>query len=126
MGKDITGSLRKVTLDGVTYDASADADAPQVRGQYDVEAHATSGRNMMKMTRRVEEVDSIDLITNEAEFEALKTLSEKTDDFPMSYTTASGAVYRATGRINLGKRQTSDGKTPVKLLPRQNWDAFLS
>lgn len=126
MGKDVTGSLRKVTLDGVTYDAAADADVPQVRGQFEVEASATSGRNMMKMTRRVETVDGIDLITNEAEFEALKALSEKLEDFPMSYTTASGAVYRASGRINLGARQTADGKTPVRLMPRQAWEPFLA
>lgn len=126
MGKDLTGSIKKVTLDGVTFDAAADADFSQVRGQYTNEAVATSGRNMRKMQKRVETAEGVDLITNGAEFDQLKGLSERTTDFPMSYTTAAGDVYRATGWIDLEKRQTMEGKTAIKMFPRGTWEPFLA
>lgn len=126
MSVDAVGSIRKVTLDGVTFNAAADADLSQIRGRFTNEAIATSGSNMKKQTARVEEVTGVDLVTNGAEFDALKALSERTKDFPMSYTTAAGDVYRASGWIDLEKRQTSDGKTSVKLIPRQSWEPFLA
>lgn len=126
MSIDTVGTLRKVTLDGVTFRTSADADISQVRGRYTNEAVATSGPTMKKQTARVEEATGVDLVTNAAEYEVLKDLANRTKDFPMSYTTAAGDVYRATGFINLDKRQTQDGKTTISLLPRQEWEAFIA
>lgn len=126
MSVNAVGSIRKVTFDGVTYNVAGDADLGQVRGRFSNEAIATSGPNMKKQTARVEEVTGVDLITNGAEFDALVKLSERTKDFPMSYVTAAGDVYRATGFIDLEKRQTGDGKTSVKLLPRGTWEPFLA
>jgi hypothetical protein len=126
MSVDTTGSLRKVTLDGITFDTAADADVSQIRGQFTNSGTPSSGRNMKKSEKRVEEVSGVDLLTNAEEFETLKALSERTKDFPMSYTTAAGDVYRASGFIDLEKRQTQDGKTTIKMIPRFQWEVFVA
>lgn len=124
MGK-VVGSIRKVTIDGVSFNAAADADFKQTRGSFANEAIATSGENMRKMVKRVETTEGVDLITTPADYETLKEKADSGKDFPMSYTTADGSVYRADGWIEVESRSTADGKTGVKMFPRGTWEAFL-
>lgn len=124
MAKDTVGSILKVTLDGVTYKAAADSDLAQMNGKFTNEAVVTSGGNMQKKTKRAETVESVDLVTNVLEHEQIVALSQRTAFFPMSYVTADGSVYRATGFIDLERRQTADGKTTIKMIPRYGWDLF--
>lgn len=122
----IAGSIRKVTIEGVSYDTAADVDFSQVAGRYTNDVIATSGCNMRKMIKRSETLDSVELLTSEAEFNALKAISERTDDISMSYVTASGAVYRASGWIEVEKRGTQEGKTSLKMFPRNSWEPMFN
>lgn len=126
MGKDIAGSIRKLTLDGVTYDVMGDADIKEVGSGYENSMLATSGRNILKKVKRVEDRDSVVVACNGAERDALKALADGTKDFPMSYTTAAGDVYRATGTIEFVSRTTAENKAEIKLLPRGTWESFLA
>jgi hypothetical protein len=126
MAKDISGTIRKVTLDGVTYNVAADANITEVGSAYQNESVPTSGQNMRKMTKRSENREGIDLIVNGDERDNLKMLAERVDDFPMSYETAAGDIYRATGWIEFESRETQDNKATVQLLPRDNWESFIA
>lgn len=126
MGKDIVGSIRKVTLDGVTYDALHDSNVSEPGGPWQNESVATSGRNLRKMSRRSEERDGLILACNGAEREQLEELVGRTDDFTMSYQTASGDVYRCSGWVEFEKRETEEGRATVKLCPRDRWESFLA
>jgi hypothetical protein len=126
MSKDITGTIRKVTLDGVTFDVMADTNVTEVGSGWQNEAVPTSGRNLRKMTKRVETREGITLACNGAEREVLKDLADRSADFPMSYETAAGDVYRATGWIEFENRETEESRATIQMLPRNSWDAFLA
>jgi hypothetical protein len=48
------GTIRKVVIDGVTYDAFADSDITFNKSKYTVEGVATTGRTLSKRTQRVQ------------------------------------------------------------------------
>lgn len=123
---DVTGTLRKVTLDGVTFDVMADTNVSEIGNAWQNEGVPTSGRNIRKMTRRVEAREGVVLACNGAERELIKALADRTDDFPMSYETAAGDVYRAVGFIEFENRETEEGRATVQLIPRNGWDSFLA
>lgn len=123
---DVTGTPRKVTLDGVTYDVFADTNIKATVSAFENTAVPTSGRNMRKMVKRPQSREGITLVANGAELEALQSLAERLDDFPMSYETAAGDVYRATGFIEFESHETEENRATVMLHPRQGWESFLA
>lgn len=123
---DVTGTLRKVTLDGVTYDVFADSNIKATPSSHENTAIPTSGRPMRKMVARVESREGLTLVANGAEQEALKALAERLGDYPMSYVTASGDVYRANGFIEFESHETEENRASVMLHPRQGWSPFLA
>lgn len=123
---DISGTPRKVTLDGITFDAMADTNITETGGAFENEAVPTSGRNMKKMTRRPENREGVTLAANGNERALLKELSERTTDFPMSYTTAAGDVYRADGWIEFENRETEENRATIQMHPRTTWVPFIA
>lgn len=123
---DITGTLRKVTLDGVTYDVFADSNVSAIPSAYENTAIATSGRNMHKMTKRVQSRTGLVIVANGAEQEALKTLAERQDDIKMSYVTAAGDTYHAEGWIEFETHETEENRASIQMHPRRDWEAFLN
>jgi hypothetical protein len=123
---DTAGTIRKVTLDGISFDAMADTNISEVGSAFANENVPTSGRNLRKMTKRSENREGVVLAANGAEREVLKELAERTTDFPMSYETAGGDVYRATGGIEFENRETEELRASIQMLPRLGWDPFLA
>lgn len=124
--KDVTGTIRSVTLAGVTYDVFADSSIKATPSSHENTAIPTSGRNMRKMVKRVQSREGLVLVANGVEQEALKALAESTDDITMSYETAAGDVYRASGWIEFASHETEENKAEVTLCPRRDWEAFLA
>lgn len=121
---DIVGSIRKVVLRGVSYDVALDSNISEIPG-IENDALATSGRVLRKQMKRVAVREGVVLIVNGVEFEALQGLAASKSDYPMSYETASGDVYRAAGWIEVEKRETEEGRCSIKMFPRSNkWDLF--
>lgn len=123
---DVTGTLRKVTLDGVTYDVFADSNISAIPSAFENTAVPTSGRNMRKMVKRSQSRSGLVLVANGAEQDVLKALAEGLSDFPMSYETAAGDVYRSAGWIEFETHETEENRAAVTLHPRQDWSAFLA
>lgn len=122
---DIVGSIRKVVLDGVTYDVALDANISEIPG-VENDALATSGRTLRKQMKRVAVREGIVLICSGPEFEAVQDLAARKSDYPMSYETAASDVYRASGWIEVEKRETEEGRVSIKMFPRSNkWEAFF-
>lgn len=122
---DVTGTLRKVTLDGVTYDVFADSNIKATPSKFENTAVPTSGRNMRKMVKRAQSREGVTLVANGLEQEALKSLAERQDDISMSYETAAGDVYRATGWIEFESHETEENRASIQMHPRDEWEAFL-
>lgn len=124
--EDNVGSIRKVTLGGVTYDVFADSNFSEVGSPYENESVPTSGRPMRKLTRRPYNVESVVLACNGAERVLLEELAGPGEDITLSYQTANGDVRRATGWIEFETRETEEGRAAIQLHPRTNWDMFLA
>ena len=126
MSLDVAGSIRKVTLDGTTYDPFADTNISEIGSAFENEAVPTAGRNMKKMTKRAENREGVVLAANGSERVLLRELADRTTDFPMSYETAAGDVYRATGWIEFENRETEENRASIQMHPRTKWEPFLS
>lgn len=126
MAKDIVGAIRKVTLDGVSFDCFSDTNITEVGSQWQNESIPTSGRNMRKMTKRAENREGIVIAANGAERDILKELSERQTDFTMSYETAAGDVYRCSGWIEFENRETEENRASIQMHPRNTWEPFLA
>jgi hypothetical protein len=122
---DVGGSIRNVTLDGVSYRTSAATNIKEVGSAYENSLIVTSGGNMLKKMKRAEEREGVELEVNGKERDDLRTLADRTEPFPMSYETAAGDIYRATGWIEFESRETEENKATVKLLPQGEWESFL-
>lgn len=123
---DLVGTLKKVTLDGITFNAHADANISETGSKNENSSLATSGRNLRKVLKRPEIRESVVLACNGAEREIIKQLDERLDDFPMSYTTAAGDVYRCSGWIVFESRETEEGRATIQMHPREDWESFLA
>ena len=123
-----TGTIKKVTLDGTTFDAMADINLNQIKGKYSNEEVVTTGKIVQKKTLRAQKVESTNLQANGEEGEAIKALSERTGNFPMSYETAAGDVFRAVGFINFEGHDTESGVAVIQMIPESvdGWAAFLA
>lgn len=120
-----SGTPRKVTVDGETFNVAADANFAQTPGRT-IEGVRHTGGTMMKNTLNVENVESVTLIADGTQFESLKEKSKRDDNYPMSYELASGDVYRAVGMITLDNRETEENRVDITMIPDGDWEPFLS
>ncbi len=123
---DISGSIRKVTLDGMPFDVPADVNISEVGSGFLNESVPSSGRNMRKMTKRPQNREGLVLLANGTERDLLRELADSLHDFPMSYETAGGDVYRAQGWIEFENRETEENRAAIQLHPRNGWDVFVA
>lgn len=120
----VSGSIRRVTLDGVTFNAAFDANLAQTPPVL-TEGVRHTGGVMMKKTLQTEQVESVTLVVTSSQNELLLELSKRTINFPMSYELGSGDVYRGVGQINLDNRETEENRRDVMLIPDLGWQPFL-
>lgn len=122
----VSGSIRKVSLDGVPYETAPDTNISEIGSRYENSDIPTSGENMRKMVRRTETRENVVLVVDDSEREALRELSERLDDFPMSYETAGGGVFRTVGYIDFENRETEENRATIKMIPRTVWSLFAA
>lgn len=120
----VAGTLKRVTLNGVTYDALEDANAKINLSPYKVEAKATTGKVIFVLKLRVQTISDITLGCTPREADALKTLSAGADSITMSITLADGSVFRSTGHIDFDSFETMEGKCKIDLIPDRTRDAW--
>jgi len=126
MARDTSGSITSVVLNGVRYDALADADFGVTPSRWKNESIPTSGRNVRKRTRQTQDVKSVTITCNGDERIALQGYAENEIDITLAYTTAAGDTFRATGWIDFETWNNQDNKATVTLFPRQQWDSFIA
>lgn len=124
---DISGTLKKVTIDGTTFDVMADTNVTEMGSGFLNEAIPTSGRNMKKVTKQANIREGIVIACNGAERELLVELNDRTTDYSMSYEDAAGDVFRTTGWISFENRETEENRATIQMHSRDNtWDSFLA
>ena len=121
---DNSGTVRRVVINGVTYDVPADINITFNRSSFTLEGVATSGKTMMKYTRRVPTMESVILMTNPAEAEELNNISETLADVTIAVELADGSVYRTTGRINYENMETEENRSSIMIIPAKTKSAW--
>ena len=112
MAKDLSGSIGKAVIDGVTFDVFADVDISLQLSRFKSEAVATSGRVMQKRTKIVQELKNLKL--------------EGIVDITLAITLNSGGVVRSSGFMDFEDWSTTDMKASVSFFPRTKWEIFAS
>ena len=118
------GTIRKVVIDGVTYDVPADINITFNRSSFETEGTPTSGKTMIKKTRRVPTIESLTLMTTPAEMETLNDVAEGLTDVTFSVELADGTVYKSAGQINFENYESEEGKSTITFIPAKTKDAW--
>lgn len=123
---DNVGTLRKVVLAGITFDVFGDVNITFNRNKYEKEGIPTTGDNLIKRTKRIQTIESLDLKTNPSEMEDLNDLADSLADITMSVELADGSVYKATGQVNFENYESDTGKSTCTLIPKRDWYPVLN
>lgn len=119
-----SGTPRKLTLDGVSYDVAADINITLNLSPFEVEGVPTSGRTMMKRTVRTQTAESVVIIATPTEQDQIRELSERLDVFPAAITMADGAVWRTTGNINFEAVESEENRASIMIIPDRSPDGW--
>ena len=128
MGR-VAGSLRKVVIDGLTFDVAADVNVTLMTSGFETEGIPTSGRTMFKMTFRSPNAEGVVLSADPTEQDVLRQISERLTSSPMSVTLADNSVYRTVGRINFENVETEENKATIVIIPDKSlgaWELFAA
>ncbi len=125
MARKNVGSIRKVTLDGITYSAGSEDESEETRGKYATTAIVHSGGVIAQQILQSRMV-SVILVVDDEEAQAIEALADGDDNFPMSYTTAANVTKSAVGFINISStRSNLTGKMTIEMHPENNqWETF--
>lgn len=124
-----SGTVRKLTLDGVTYSVKADADITVNLSPFETEMVPSSGPSMKKMTVRNPSIEGIPILADPLEADTLRGLAEQLDNFPMSLELADGSILRGEGAINFESYTTAESIAMVQLHPDRAigaWELFAN
>jgi hypothetical protein len=120
----VSGSSKKLTLDGVTFRLPMDADINIKFGDYESDLISTSGEAIRKMTKRPQMADGVDVSVDAAEKALLIALSNRTDAFTIAYKDAANVLHTSRGGISIDDSSSQDGKVTIKILPLDKWEIF--
>ena len=126
MGKDVVGSVRNVTIEGISFRASAGANISRIITKYENSRIPTSGNSMRKMAKRIPTFESVELNVNATEINSLKSFAESLDDLTLSLETSAGDQYKSTGSIEIENVDTDEGKATCQLQPVDDWTLFIA
>jgi hypothetical protein len=120
----MSGTLKKVVLDGESYDVPADINITFKRSNKEKEGIATSGKTMIKITLTAPTIESLGFVVTPAELERLNILADRVTSFPISIELADGSVYKTTGQIMMENYESEEGKASCKIIPDKTRDAW--
>ena len=122
--KKIGGSIRKLTIEGVSFDVAADANFTEIFTNYENSMIATSGGAMRKMLKRIPSVEGVVLVTDSDERLVLKAFAEGLDLVKITYTNAAKDSYRCEGTIEIENNETEENRTSTTIQPVGDWTKF--
>jgi len=122
--RKIAGSVRKFTIEGISFDVAADATLSEVFTKYENAMVPTSGGAMRKMTKRIPAVEGVVLITDADERLVLKDFAEGLDLVKITYQNAAGDSYRCEGTFEIENNETEENRTACTIQPVGDWTKF--
>jgi hypothetical protein len=122
--KKVAGSIRKLTIEGISFDVAADATFSEIFTNFENAMVPTSGLAMRKMTKRIPAVEGVVLITDADERLVLKDFAEGLDNVKITYQNAATDSYRCEGTIEIEGNETEENRTACTIQPAGVWTKF--
>lgn len=116
MSRNVAGTLRTVSINGIPYRVAFDGNLEKKLGKFTSEVIATNGDGMRKVETRVQSADLV-LIANAAEQETLRQDSEDLEDLLFYYVDAAGNTYSCTGCFNIDTASTQENRVTIQITP---------
>jgi hypothetical protein len=126
VAKNISGSPRSFSVEGVSFRVAADANITEIITQFEKEVIESSGEGMIKFTKRNAAREGVVLITNASERESLIAFSDTKEPLKLEYTNAAGDSYQCQGALEIENNETEDNRTTCKPMPVNTWTAFIN
>lgn len=120
----ISGTPRKVVINGISYDVFADTNITYAPSKNEREGIPTTGRTIQKMVKRIPTKEGITIAADSAELAQLKKDNESLPSKTLSVEYADGSTYRATGQFNLESWENEENKATIIMIPDQDWTLF--
>ncbi len=118
------GSVRGVNIDGIPYNAAADANIA-LNPRIEKEPIPHSGGNMIKRTIVGAMAEAVKMILTPSEYDILEVQAADQGVIPMSYVMADGSSIKSEGEVNLGQYMTDDSSCEVQMLTSTGiWEIF--
>ncbi len=120
-----SGTIKKVTIAGVTFEVSADSNAARSPGS-EKEGVPSSGKATIKVTKKPAIVEGIVVIADEDEQSTLLSIHNSNEKISMSYTTAANRTFRNTGTISIDTFESEENRVALTMIPTtgKDWAAF--
>jgi hypothetical protein len=123
---DVTGTLRNVTIEGISYRAAADTNVTFMVSKFENSVIPTTGKGMKKKVRRTPAMENVVLICNPVEIDQLRVFADSLEDLKFAVTLADGSLYRGEGAIEVENVETEENRVTCQLLPVGDWTPFTA
>jgi hypothetical protein len=120
----VAGSIRRMTIEGVSFDVAADGNLSDLMSEYENSMIPTSGLAMQKKTRRVPVIEGVVLITDGGSKDSLVNYSDGLDVLKFSIEYASGDIKKANGIINIESDESEENRTTISIHPESRPTRF--
>jgi len=120
-----SGSLNKLSIDGIPFDVAGDADLSEVFSRYTNSIVPTSGTDTISQEARAREVTGVVVVVKPGDKSLLASIADSGDVVSLSYTHRDGTRYAGQGNINIENNQTMQNRTSMSLLPVGEWTESL-
>lgn len=122
----VSGSIRKVVIDGLPLNAAADGNFGKTP-KLTKEAVRHSGGNMIKITLASGNVEGAKLICTPSEYATLESKADERTSYSMSYEMADGSVWRGVGQIALDNYESEEHSVEITMIPDSGtWELFAA
>ena len=117
------GTIRKMTVEGISFLVPADANFSFKPSEYNNEAIATSGETIYKKTKVSPTLD-MELIVNPTEMDVLVSYASQLGSLKISVVDAEGYTMRAEAQISIESYEKAENKAKLTVLPKGGWTTF--
>jgi hypothetical protein len=121
----VSGSIRKVLIDGLSFNAAGDGNFAKTP-KLEKEAVPHSGGNSFKHTKMSGQVESGKLICTPTEYDTLEGIADRLTTYPMSYEMADGSVWRTDGQISVDNYESEENSVEITMMPALKWELFAA
>lgn len=118
--------MKKLTLNGVSFDCVSDADWTEVFAGFTNSIMQTSGGGVVVQESRTREVSGVQISLQSGDRSILKSIIEEGLVIDMSYVNRDGDRYSGRGTVNTDGRTTMKNIATLTLLPIGDWTEELA